>query len=322
MLGARRPRQLTRSAPASADSAGCFRDIEAVVAQRAAAAASTLAAAAASASASASAPGASPPPPFRLPEVEVLAWRAGQPLQLSVPLALETTLGTERMLHWAGCQLQETHRAVRELGFVPTEKGVFISRWHHGSPAHRYGLYALHWVSEVNGQPTPDLDSFVAAVRSLADGADVRLKTVHLNTKPKARRRRRRQGRMLRAFTLRSAPADGGPRAPAGADDEDGPALLAHVGAAPRPRRGVDAHRAAVSGARGRRPRGSLGGVGAERERKENTVLFGEQGKGGHDEEAAAAAAASHTRRGLKEGKKKDQGRAAAGSRGMNAGQK
>lgn len=45
------------------------------------------------------------------------------------------------------CPLQYPHRGVRELGFLPDRHGVYISRWHHGSPAHRYGLYALHWVS-------------------------------------------------------------------------------------------------------------------------------------------------------------------------------
>jgi hypothetical protein len=38
---------------------------------------------------------------------------------------------------------------VRELGFQPEHAGVFISRWHHGSPAHRFGLFALHWILEV-----------------------------------------------------------------------------------------------------------------------------------------------------------------------------
>ena len=43
-------------------------------------------------------------------------------------------------------------------------------RWCHGSPVHRYGLYALQWIVEVNGKPTPDLDAFVAVtkVRSLS----------------------------------------------------------------------------------------------------------------------------------------------------------
>lgn len=55
---------------------------------------------------------------------------------------------------------------MRELGFLPAgAAGVYISRWHHGSPAHRYGLYALHWIQAVNGQDTHDLDSFLAAVQ-------------------------------------------------------------------------------------------------------------------------------------------------------------
>lgn len=36
-----------------------------------------------------------------------------------------------------------------------------FSRWCHGSPVHRYGLYALQWIVEVNGKLTPDLDTFV-----------------------------------------------------------------------------------------------------------------------------------------------------------------
>ena len=50
---------------------------------------------------------------------------------------------------------QASHRAVRELGFLPPEGGVFISRWHHGSPAHRYGLFGLHWLTQLDGRPTP-----------------------------------------------------------------------------------------------------------------------------------------------------------------------
>lgn len=149
-----------------------------------------------------------------------------------VPLRLgfEDGLGTRRVLHWCGAQLQAPHRAVRELGFAPgttastaasaaatsasatatsaaagdddknkdknkasssssslsTPSGVYVSRWHHGSPAHRYGLYALNFVVAVGGTPTPDLDAFVDAVRKLPDGAPVRVSLVHLETtKPK-----------------------------------------------------------------------------------------------------------------------------------------
>jgi len=36
-----------------------------------------------------------------------------------------------------------------------------IHRWCHGSPVHRYGLYALQWIVEINGKPTSNLDAFV-----------------------------------------------------------------------------------------------------------------------------------------------------------------
>ena len=50
---------------------------------------------------------------------------------------------------------------------MPEGCGVFISRWHHGSPAHRYALYALQFVQEVNGVATPDLEAFVQAISKL-----------------------------------------------------------------------------------------------------------------------------------------------------------
>jgi hypothetical protein len=46
----------------------------------------------------------------------------------------------------------------------------------------RYGLFALHWILEVNGQPTPDLDSFLGVVQPLRDGDFARVKVCHLET--------------------------------------------------------------------------------------------------------------------------------------------
>ncbi|KAF5839291.1 hypothetical protein DUNSADRAFT_1164 [Dunaliella salina] len=91
------------------------------------------------------------------PWMPVTIFRSGQIMETHVQLGLEDGMGTNRILHWCGAQLQ--------LGFLPECAGVFISRWHHGSPAHRYGLYALHWILEVNGKPTPDLDTFLEVVK-------------------------------------------------------------------------------------------------------------------------------------------------------------
>ncbi|CAI5944198.1 unnamed protein product, partial [Closterium sp. NIES-64] len=63
--------------------------------------------------------------------------------------------------------------------------GFYCVGWCHGSPAHRYGLYALHWIVEINGRPVPDLDALVAISQELEHGAFVRVKVVHLNGKPR-----------------------------------------------------------------------------------------------------------------------------------------
>ncbi|RLM78256.1 hypothetical protein C2845_PM12G25060 [Panicum miliaceum] len=80
----------------------------------------------------------------------------------------------------------DPHSAVRALGFLPEEgHGVYVARWCHGSPVHRYGLYALQWIIEINGQPTTDLETFIQVVKGLEDGEFVRVRTVHLNGKPR-----------------------------------------------------------------------------------------------------------------------------------------
>jgi hypothetical protein len=81
---------------------------------------------------------------------------------------------------------------VVELGFRPTTEtdprvplDVFISRWYHGSPAQRYGLYALNWIASVNDVETPTIDAFIEATRGLPDGSFDRLKLIGLTGRPK-----------------------------------------------------------------------------------------------------------------------------------------
>ena len=63
---------------------------------------------------------------------------------------------------------------------------MYISRWHHGSPADRYGVYACHWITHVNGKPTPDLDVFLDIVkREVTHGKFARLRICALNGKRK-----------------------------------------------------------------------------------------------------------------------------------------
>ena len=87
------------------------------------------------------------------------------------------------MLLWAGATLQTPHRAISaQRGIEPS--GVYVAYFSYGSPASRYGLIPGRRIVEVDGQPTPDLDSFVKLVTGRADRASLRIKTLLLNGAP------------------------------------------------------------------------------------------------------------------------------------------
>ena len=71
--------------------------------------------------------------------------------------------GTNRVLVWAGAYIQEPHRALRTR-FGISEPGVYVSRQNFGSPAQHFGIRG-QLITEVDEQPTPNLDSFIKAVK-------------------------------------------------------------------------------------------------------------------------------------------------------------
>ncbi|KAL1553278.1 Protease Do-like 7 [Salvia divinorum] len=119
-------------------------------------------------------------------KLKITIFRQGREIELLVGTDVRDGNGTTRVINWCGCIVQDPHSAVRALGFLPEEgHGVYVARWCHGSPVHRYGLYALQWIVEVNGKPTPDLDAFVAVTKEIEHGEFVRVRTVHLNGRPR-----------------------------------------------------------------------------------------------------------------------------------------
>ncbi|PKA48973.1 Protease Do-like 7 [Apostasia shenzhenica] len=118
--------------------------------------------------------------------LKMTIFRQGQELELLVGTDVRDGNGSARMVSWCGSVIQDPHSAVRALGFLPEEgHGVYLTRWCHGSPVHRYGLYALQWIIEVNGKLTPDLETFLDVVKGLEHGEFVRVRTVYLNGKPR-----------------------------------------------------------------------------------------------------------------------------------------
>jgi len=105
------------------------------------------------------------------PVVNLIVLRNGKLLELKVPTVALSGAGTRRILLWAGAILQKPqHAAAAQFSVPPT--GLLVDYYNYGSPASRYGLTPGQRIMAVNGQPTPDMDSFIAAIKGL-DNADV-----------------------------------------------------------------------------------------------------------------------------------------------------
>jgi S1-C subfamily serine protease len=114
------------------------------------------------------------------PEVAVTVWRDGAAKTLQMKTVALSGRDIDRVVIWAGATLQAPHRAMAaQRGIAPY--GVFVSFFFYGSPATHYGLYAGRRITEVDGQPTADLDAFIKAVRGKPDRASLRLKTISWN---------------------------------------------------------------------------------------------------------------------------------------------
>lgn len=112
--------------------------------------------------------------------VNVTLWRGGAEQTVEVATTALPAQELDRVVQWAGATLHAPHRALAaQRGVAP--EGVFVAYFLYGSPATRYGLWAGRRITEVDGQPTPDLDTFLARVRDKADRASVRLRTVTWN---------------------------------------------------------------------------------------------------------------------------------------------
>jgi S1-C subfamily serine protease len=113
--------------------------------------------------------------------VTLTVWRNGAPLDVAINTVPLDGKDLQRLVIWAGATLQAPHRAMAAQRGIPPE-GVFVAYFYYGSPATRYGLYAGRRITEVDGQPTPDLDSFIRAVAGRDDRSSVRLKTITWNS--------------------------------------------------------------------------------------------------------------------------------------------
>jgi S1-C subfamily serine protease len=117
------------------------------------------------------------------PSVKITVLRDGEEVTGTVATVTLDGLGLDRVVAWAGALLQPPHRELavqRGVGLG----GVYVSYFNFGSPASRSGLFAGRRIVAVNGEPTPDLDTFVRVVGGLDGEQSVRLNTMSFNDVP------------------------------------------------------------------------------------------------------------------------------------------
>jgi S1-C subfamily serine protease len=113
-------------------------------------------------------------------QVNLQVLRDAQAMTVAVPVVALGGQGVRRAMMWAGALLQAPYRDMAaQRGVEPY--GVYVAFFAYGSPASRYGLLAGRRIVEVDGQATPDLDSFINAVKGKRDRESVRLTTVTWN---------------------------------------------------------------------------------------------------------------------------------------------
>ncbi|MGA0099497.1 MAG: hypothetical protein ACO3LM_08385 [Steroidobacteraceae bacterium] len=114
---------------------------------------------------------------------QLLVWRAGAEVTLSVEPVDWSGSDLDRVLVWSGATLHDPHRAMSAQRGIEAS-GVFVAYFMFGSPASRFRLLAGRRITEVDGRPVTDLDGFMAEVADRPDGSSLRLKLVDWNGTP------------------------------------------------------------------------------------------------------------------------------------------
>ena len=108
-----------------------------------------------------------------------------QVLALDVPTVDTTSIDTSRVLFWCGALIQEPHNAVHQLmESIPSR--VYVTRKSPGGPMAQYGILTSVFITHVNDQETPDLETFIRVTTGIPDNTYVKLRLVSFDHVPGA----------------------------------------------------------------------------------------------------------------------------------------
>ncbi|KAG6028612.1 hypothetical protein E4U41_000629 [Claviceps citrina] len=104
-------------------------------------------------------------------------------IKLQLTTVSADDIETDHAVSFCGAILHRPHLAVRQQ-ISKLHSEVYVSSRIRGSPAYQYGLAPTNFITHVNGQPTPDLESFISATRKIPDNIYFRLKAVTFDSVP------------------------------------------------------------------------------------------------------------------------------------------
>ncbi|KAI6379963.1 hypothetical protein MCOR25_001861 [Pyricularia grisea] len=109
--------------------------------------------------------------------------RETKELTLKLPTVAADDVETDHAVSFCGAIFHRPHQAVRQqISKLYSE--VYVSARTRGSPSYQYGLAPTNFITHVNGKPTPDLKTFLAAVTAIPDNTYFRLKAVTFDSVP------------------------------------------------------------------------------------------------------------------------------------------
>ncbi|UKZ60382.1 uncharacterized protein TrAtP1_001663 [Trichoderma atroviride] len=115
--------------------------------------------------------------------LDAVVVRNCEEMHLQLPTVLADDMETHHAVSFCGAILHRPHLAVRQQ-ISKLHSEVYVSSRIRGSPAYQYGLAPTNFITHVNGESTPDLESFIAATRKIPDNTYFRIKAVTFDSVP------------------------------------------------------------------------------------------------------------------------------------------
>lgn len=100
--------------------------------------------------------------------LDAVVVRDCEEVHVRLPTVAADDVETDRAVSFCGAILHTPHHAVRQqISKLFSE--VYVSARTRGSPSYQYGLAPTNFITHVNNKPTPDLETFLAAVVKIPD---------------------------------------------------------------------------------------------------------------------------------------------------------